>query len=75
MRTKSNLGSLGRGEVMNGGTRKKSFTLFLTLLVIAFFQQVAFGGSIVGWGRQVVGGDLSGGLVKVAAGGYHSLGL
>ena len=60
---------------MNGGTRKKSFVLFLALLVIAFFQQVAFGGSIIGWGSQVVGGDLSGGFAKVAAGGAHSLGL
>lgn len=33
------------------------------------------GGSIVGWGSQVVGVDLSGPFVAVAAGGWHSLGL
>jgi len=32
-------------------------------------------GSIVGWGGQVVGVDLSRGFVSVAAGLYHSLGL
>ena len=32
-------------------------------------------GSIVSWGIQVVGVDLSGGFVAVAAGGAHSLGL
>ena len=32
-------------------------------------------GSIIGWGDQVVGGDLDSGLVAVAAGGSHSLGL
>ncbi len=32
-------------------------------------------GSIVGWGGQVVGGDLSTGFVAIAGGGYHSLGL
>jgi hypothetical protein len=32
-------------------------------------------GSIVGWGEQVVGADLSGGLVAVAGGREHSLGL
>src|SRR3990172_411306 len=32
-------------------------------------------GAIVGWGSQVVGVDLSGGFVSVAAGVYHSLGL
>ncbi|MBI4719361.1 MAG: PKD domain-containing protein [Planctomycetes bacterium] len=32
-------------------------------------------GSIIGWGSQVVGVDLSSGFVQVAAGGYHSLGL
>ncbi len=35
----------------------------------------AGGGSIVGWGSQVVGVDLSGGFVAVAGGGVHSLGL
>jgi len=43
----------------------------LTILI----AQPAFAGSIVGWGDQVVGVDLSGGFVKVAAGGGHSLGL
>ena len=32
-------------------------------------------GAIVGWGEQVVGGDLSGGFVAVAAGGSQSFGL
>lgn len=32
-------------------------------------------GSIVGWGSHVVGGVISGGLVAVAAGYAHSLGL
>ncbi len=32
-------------------------------------------GSTVGWGRQVVGGDLSEGFAAVAAGGNHGLGL
>lgn len=32
-------------------------------------------GSIVGWGRHVVGGDLSEGFVQVAAEGYRSLGV
>ena len=32
-------------------------------------------GSIVGWGSQVVGVDLSGPFDAVAAGGWHSLGL
>src|SRR3990172_5438455 len=32
-------------------------------------------GKIVGWGSQVVGVDLDGGFIAVAAGEYHSLGL
>lgn len=32
-------------------------------------------GSIVGWGSQVVGIDLSSGFTSAATGGYHSLGL
>ncbi|MCK4342787.1 MAG: hypothetical protein KAY37_13800, partial [Phycisphaerae bacterium] len=32
-------------------------------------------GSIVGWGEQVVGGDLSADCVDVAGSGNHSLGL
>ena len=32
-------------------------------------------GSIVGWGSQVIGVDLSQGFVAVVAGRYHSLGL
>jgi hypothetical protein len=32
-------------------------------------------GSIVGWGAQVVGVDLSADFVAVAGGRYHSLGL
>jgi alpha-tubulin suppressor-like RCC1 family protein len=37
--------------------------------------KAAQSGSIIGWGDQVVGGDMSGRFVAVAAGGYHSLGL
>lgn len=33
------------------------------------------GGSIVGWGSQIVGADLSGGFVAVAAGNRYSMGL
>lgn len=36
---------------------------------------VASEGSIVGWGDVVVGGDLSSGFERVAAGGMHSVGL
>jgi hypothetical protein len=32
-------------------------------------------GSIVGWGSHVVGGDLGGGFVALAGGGFQSLGL
>ncbi|MCK4341760.1 MAG: hypothetical protein KAY37_08565 [Phycisphaerae bacterium] len=32
-------------------------------------------GSIVGWGEQVFGGDMSAGFVAVAGGDTHSLGL
>src|SRR5262245_14218109 len=32
-------------------------------------------GPIVGWGREVVGVDLTGPFTQVAAGGLHSLGL
>jgi hypothetical protein len=32
-------------------------------------------GPLVGWGDQVVGGNLSGGFVALAGGGQHSLGL
>jgi hypothetical protein len=49
--------------------------VLVIVLFLLFPAQSAFGGSIIGWGGQVVGGDLSGGFVKVAAGGFHSLGL
>jgi len=49
------------------------------VLAIVLFSlcpsQLAFAGSIVGWGSHVVGVDLSGGFIKVAAGYNHSLGL
>ena len=38
-------------------------------------EQSAFAGSIIGWGSQVVSGDLSEGFTAISAGGYHSLGL
>jgi hypothetical protein len=40
-----------------------------------FWAQAAQTGSIVGWGKQVVGADTSAGFTAIAAGGYHSLGL
>ncbi len=50
MKTKTNLASLGRGEVMNRGTRKKSFVLFLALLLVVVQRGVAsqaFAGEIL----------------------------
>ena len=50
--------------------------LLIFALLAAFCAQTTFAdGSIIGWGSQVVGVDLSSGFVKVADGGYHSLGL
>ena len=56
-----------------------------TVLVLCLVLQAGSGparaddpaptGSIVGWGEQVVGVDLSSGFESVAAGYYHSLGL
>ena len=49
---------------------------FLALLFVLLTSSFALAdGSIIGWGEQVVGVDLSGGFVKVAAGEYHWLGL
>jgi len=57
-------------------TRYTLYALFIFVLLAAFCAQTTFAeGSIIGWGSQVVGGDLSRGFVKVAAGGAHSLGL
>jgi hypothetical protein len=55
-------------------------TMTRALLAIVLFGagQFASGqesGSIVGWGSQIVGVELSHGFVAIAAGGYHSLGL
>jgi len=53
-----------------------TFLTWLFVLLTSVFSAPTFAdGSIIGWGEQVVGGDLSGGFVKVAAGGVHSLGL
>ena len=54
--------------------RRFGICLLVGLIFVSLTGQ-AFAGSIVGWGEQVVGGDLSGGFVKVAAGSQHSLGL
>ncbi|MCK4873999.1 MAG: hypothetical protein KAS72_14855, partial [Phycisphaerales bacterium] len=59
-------------------TRKAAVTAFValvSLLIAAPDTANAAAGSIVGWGSQVVGVDLSGGFVSVAAGNYHNLGL
>lgn len=49
----------------------------VALLVSAMLAvaQTVPSGEIIGWGSQVVGGDLSGGFEAVTAGHYHSLGL
>jgi hypothetical protein len=50
--------------------------IVLTIVLLFLFPaHSAFAGSILGWGEQVVGVNLSKGFVKVAAGGNHSLGL
>ena len=56
--------------------RRKNLTILILALVLVFCGvRSAFAGSIVGWGSQVVGVDLSGGFTDIAAGGAHSLGL
>jgi alpha-tubulin suppressor-like RCC1 family protein len=58
---------------------KKNLALLTSVAVVCLVciaqPALSESGQIVGWGEQVVGGDLSGGLVKVAAGGVHSLAL
>ena len=55
---------------------RKSQITFLALLFVLLTSSFALAdGSIIGWGSQVVGVDLSSGFVKVAAGEAHSLGL
>jgi alpha-tubulin suppressor-like RCC1 family protein len=57
---------------------KTRICFFLTLLASAFLALPVFGaadGSIIGWGSQVIGGDLTKGFIAIAAGGDHSLGL
>jgi len=49
--------------------------LSVTLSGPSIVQAQSNQGSIVGWGSQVVGVDLSSGFVAVAAGASHSLGL
>jgi len=56
----------------------KRTILTIVLAVLAFGSlsaQAAQTGSVVGWGRQVVGVDTSSGFTAIAAGGDHSLGL
>jgi hypothetical protein len=49
--------------------------LFVVLPIASSLADHRPQGSIVGWGSQVVGVDLSHGFVQVAAGDSHSLGL
>ena len=66
---------------MDGGLKmRKRANLLLAIAVFLFVIHFGMGlevraGSIIGWGSQVVGGDLLGGFVAVAAGSSHSLGL
>jgi hypothetical protein len=64
--------------------RKHAVTIFAATVVSTALVQIAVAqeleglnpgprGSIVGWGSQVVGVDLSHGFVQIAAGGNHSL--
>jgi hypothetical protein len=48
------------------------FTVLFSLATVQASQSV---GKIVGWGEQVVGGNLSKGFTAITAGGSHSLGL
>jgi hypothetical protein len=72
------------GNVFNSKKQCKSvFTsLFVRVCVVTVIflscisqPALAKSGKIVGWGIQVISGDLSKGFVKVASGGEHSLGL
>jgi len=47
----------------------------MVVVVLGMAVPACASGSIIGWGSQVVGVDLSGPFVAVAAGQYHSLGL
>ena len=66
-----------RPQPMNLHMTTKLFTWTILALSFAQMAQAQDGhGSIVGWGEQVVGADLSADFVAVAAGGDgHSLGL
>jgi len=55
--------------------KRKLFLIAVVVLMLAASLSAWASGSIVGWGGQVVGVDLSAGFVAVAAGCYHSLGL
>jgi len=53
-------------------------TILITIVSIVLFISAAsnlYAATVKGWGEQVVGGDPSGGFVKVSAGGSHSLAL
>jgi len=60
-----------------GFSRKFKIQLFLAAVCIfpLFLSHAASAGSIVGWGEQVVGVDLSRGFTAISTGWYHSLGL
>jgi hypothetical protein len=49
--------------------------LCIGVVIVGEASAPAQQGSIVGWGSQVVGADMSAGLVAVSGGGSHSLGL
>jgi len=64
----------------SGGLRRECAVLVFVCAVAAMLLNggaawAVQSGSIVGWGSQVVGVDLSSGFTHVAAGGNHSLGL
>ena len=64
---------------MPTGAKMNARSILKIALVIGLFLfgmgLQARAGSIVGWGDQVLGSDLSKGFLKIAAGGYHSLAL
>jgi len=63
---------------MNLGFSRK-FKIQLSLAAVCIFplfiSYAASAASIVGWGEQVVGVNLSDGFIAISAGDYHSMGL
>ena len=64
-----------KSQIVNRKSQITLLTAFFALLTLSFAPPTFADGSIIGWGEQVVGGDISGGFVKVAAGRAHSLAL